>query len=284
MKNHKRRILLYMRILCFAGLIWLIAALTGGANATDYFAAIWQKTAGPPWVARHGLNSVLYEQEFEKYASQGMRLRIVDGYESNGRALYATLWEKSLSPHWIARHSLTVPEYQQEFDKQVRNGLRLVWVDGYTINDTEYFAAIWDKSSGPAWVARHGMTSDQYQTEFDRLADDGFRLRIVSGYQADGEARFAALWEQDPDGKWVARHGMSASQYQQEFDALIGKGYRLIFVDGYRLNETDYYAAIWDKSPGPAWVARHGMTSSQYQAEFNKFIGKGYRLKQVSAY
>jgi Bacterial tandem repeat domain 1 len=28
----------------------------------------------------------------------------------------------------------------------------------------------------------------------------------------------------------------------------------------------EHYAAIWDKSSGPAWVARHGLTSSTYQA------------------
>src|SRR5262245_66587487 len=33
-----------------------------------------------------------------------------------------------------------------------------------------------------------------------------------------------------------------------------------------------------------AWVARHGLTSAQYQAEFDKLIGQGYRLVEVSGY
>jgi Bacterial tandem repeat domain 1 len=55
-------------------------------------------------------------------------------------------------------------------------------------------------------------------------------------------------------------------------------------VSGYGVNGKDYYAAIWDKSSSPAWVARHGMTSAQYQAEFDKYVGQGYRLVQVSGY
>jgi hypothetical protein len=34
----------------------------------------------------------------------------------------------------------------------------------------------------PAWVARHGMTSGEYQTEFNSLVSQGFRLIDVSGY------------------------------------------------------------------------------------------------------
>jgi hypothetical protein len=44
------------------------------------------------------------------------------------------------------------------------------------------------------------------------------------------------------------------------------------------------YAAIWDKSAGPALVARHGMSANGYQQEFNTLLGQGHRLKLVSGY
>ncbi len=49
-------------------------------------------------------------------------------------------------------------------------------------------------------------------------------------------------------GAWVARHGMSGSKYQQEFNKWTGKGYRLVLVDGYEVNGKAYYAAIWEKN------------------------------------
>jgi Bacterial tandem repeat domain 1 len=65
---------------------------------------------------------------------------------------------------------------------------------------------------------------------------------------------------------------------------LVGQGYRLVNVSGYAVNGEDRYAAIWEKSNSPAWQARHGMTSSQYQATFDKLVGQGYRLVNVSGY
>ncbi len=127
------------------------------------------------------------------------------------------------------------------------------------------YAAIWSKSSSTAWVARHGMTSAQYQSEFDKYVAQGYRLIEVSGYGVNGKDRYAAIWDKSPSTAWVARHGMTSAQYQAEFDKYVAQGYRLVQVSGYGVNGQDYYAAIWDKSPSTAWVARHGMTSAQYE-------------------
>ena len=77
---------------------------------------------------------------------------------------------------------------------------------------------------------------------------------------------------------------MTPGQYQQEFDKWGGQGYRLLHVSGYVIAGKPFYAAIWEKSGGPAWVARHGMTGSDYQAEFNQRAQEGYRLLDVSGY
>jgi hypothetical protein len=55
-------------------------------------------------------------------------------------------------------------------------------------------------------------------------------------------------------------------------------------VNGYSVAGLDRYAAIWEKAPGPAFVARHGLSADGYQQEFNTWLGQGYRLKLVSGY
>ena len=62
-------------------------------------------------------------------------------------------------------------------------------------DDGSRYAAIWEKTSGPAWVARHGMSSQTYQQEFDSWASQGYCLSLVSGYSVANEARYAAIWE-----------------------------------------------------------------------------------------
>jgi cytochrome c biogenesis factor len=250
----------------------------------DYYAAIWDKSTSTSWVARHGMTSAQYQAEFDKYVAQGYRLVQVSGYGVNGKDYYAAIWDKTPSTAWVARHGMSSAQYQAEFDKYVAQGYRLVQVSGYGVNGKDYYAAIWDKSPSTTWVARHGMTSAQYQAEFDKYVAQGYRLVQVSGYGVNGKDYYAAIWDKSPSTSWVARHGMTSAQYQAEFDKYVGQGYRLAQVSGYRVNGKDYYAAIWDKSASGAWVARHGMTSAQYQAEFDKYVGQGYRLVDVSGY
>ncbi len=228
------------------------------------------------WVARHGLMATQYQGEFDKWAGQGYRLTWVSGYSVNGASRYAAIWEKKTGPAWVARHGLTAAQYQAEFDKHAAHGYRLVLVNGYRVDGGDRYAAIWEKASGPAWVARHGMTAAQYQAEFDQRARQGYRLKHVSAYSG----RYAAIWEKASGPAWVAKHGLTAAQYQSEFDKWAGQGYRLARISG----DGPRYTAIWEKSSGPGWIARHGLTAPQYQAEFEKHVNQGYRLVLVDGY
>jgi CubicO group peptidase (beta-lactamase class C family) len=128
------------------------------------------------------------------------------------------------------------------------------------------------------------MTPEQYQAEFDAWASQGYRLTDVSGYTVNGASRFAALWESSPGPAWAARHGMSAAEYQQEFEQRVADGYRLVLVNGYGVAGDARYVAIWEQRSGPPWIARHGMSGAEYQQAFDEQAAAGYRLVHVSGY
>ena len=237
-----------------------------------------------PFVARHGMTSSTYQSEFNTWTGLGYRLTHVSGYDVGGTARFAAIWEKTAGPAWVARHGLTSAQYQSQFNYWVGQGFRLVLVDGYDAGGSARYAAIWEKKSGPAWVARHGMTSATYQNEFNQWTRQGYRLTWVEGYGIGQTAYYAAIWEKTAGSPWVARHGMTSAQYQAEFDDWTSQGFRLTHVSGYDVNGADYYAAIWEKTAGPAWVARHRMTSQGYQHEFSDRYLQGYRLKLVDGY
>ncbi|PVF93072.1 hypothetical protein CPB86DRAFT_790514 [Serendipita vermifera] len=223
--------------------------------------------AANPWQARHRMTSDVYQSTFNDLVGQGYRLN----YKS--------------SPEWQARHGMTSDNYQATFNDLTSKGFRLVLVNGYTVSGQDRYVAIWDKSVGGAWVARHRMTSSEYQSAFNTYTSQGYRLKHVSGYAIGTEARYAAIWEKTSDtSAWVARHGLTSAQYQQEFNNLTGQGYRLSDVSGYGVNGVDYYAAIFEKKAGPAFIARHGLNSAQYQSEFDTDVNAGYMLKVVSGY
>lgn len=131
---------------------------------------------------------------------------------------------------------------------------------------------------------RYRLTTEQLQAEVEGLFQRGYRLNYVSGYTIGKEARYTAIWELKPSSFWVARADLSSAEYQNAFNVYVSQGYRLVLVNGYTVEGQDRYVAIWDKSPSGPWIARHGLTSTAFQAEFNSTFQQGYRLRHVSGY
>ncbi len=256
-------------------------------NGASYYAAIWEQSIGmPPRVSEHGLTQAEYQSRFDFYVGQGYRPVHVNGHSLNGIAYYAGLWEQgSAGPAWAAHHGLTGAQYQERFDTYLSLGYRLVDVSGFSVNGTAVYTGIWEQRPGPAWAAHHGLTGAQYQERFDYYTSQGYRPVRVSGYEINGVPHYAGLWEYSDGRAWVARHGISAAQYQQEFDLYLNQGYRLVCVSAFSINGTSYYSAIWDSSSGqPAWASNHGLTSSDYQDLFLHYVNHGYRLTDISGY
>lgn len=264
MTKLKRYIILFMAII-------LIAPVSAGvANAAG-------------WVAKHGMSSAQYQQQFKQLTRQGYRLKSVTGYEDHGLR-YAALWVKESGPAWTARHGMTAAQYQRAFNDFASKGYRLTYINGYAVGSSARFAAIWEKRSGPAWAARHNMTAAQYQKAFNEFVHKGYRLVDLDGYSIGRSARFAAIFVKSRGPAWVARHNMSAAQYQQAFNKFSKQGYLLKVVSGYRDHGHDRYAALWDKSHSPLRSARHGIPRRFYQNVFDNYRYQSWTPVLIDAF
>jgi hypothetical protein len=58
-----------------------------------------------------------------------------------------------------------------------------------------------------AFVARHGMTSAQYQAEFSSLIAQGNRLVEGNRYGVGSQTLSAAIWDKAAGPAWEAHHG-----------------------------------------------------------------------------
>ncbi|WP_454752644.1 hypothetical protein [Cupriavidus necator] len=247
------------------------------------FAAVWDKSSGPAWEARNGLSAQQYQQEFESLVARGFRPVVVRGYGVNGRPTYAALFEQREGPAFVARQGLTRAEYQRELDRWVQAGYRPVDVAGFTSGGIDRYAVIFEKVQGPEFRAFHGITAAAYQAEIDRAVRDGFGPVRVSGYNVNGQDLYAAIFEKRASPPFAARYGMSSAQYQQAFNELGQQGYRLVHLSSWKAGDSGRYAAIWEKTDGPVWQARHNMLSDSYQEELDKLAKAGYRLRDFSA-
>lgn len=200
------------------------------------FNAVWVRSDGPAWTARHGLSGAEYQVVFDDLVGQGFHPVVVSGYAENGEARYAALFEQGPVADWQARHGLPSADYQATFDAMTAGGFVPVYVSGYRVNLGVQFAAIWQRLPGVEFIGRHDLTSSEYQAAFDDALANGFRLVCVNGYAAGGIARFAAIWHRGADGAnqpWQGRHGLDAAGYQHAFDDLAGQGFRPAIVSGY---------------------------------------------------
>ena len=248
------------------------------------FAGIWQQGDAAPWQARHGLTSDEYQATFDSLTQNGFRPVQVSGYTEGDEARFAAIFSQSPSGAWEARHNLTSQEFQARFDALASKGYRLRDVSGYTIDGVQRFTGIWEQADGPAWQARHGQTSEEFQATFDQLTGAGYRLIRVAGYRVNVGVRFVSIWELRDGPSWQARHNLTPAQYQQTFDALVAQGYRLISVSGYSNGGQPMYAGVWEQSDGSAWQGRHGNDSSAHQRTFDELAQLGYHPVQVVGY
>jgi CubicO group peptidase (beta-lactamase class C family) len=236
------------------------------------------------WQARHGLSASDFQGQFDLLASQGYRLVKVSGYSDNNQPRYAGIWYKAGGNRWQARHGISSAAYQQAITDLDRQGYRPTHVSVFAVGDQQFFSAIWEQQRGLPWIARHELTSAEYQQLFNELSGQGWRLRCVSGYHSGGRTRYACIWDLYAGPAWAARHGLDATQYQQAFDEMAGQRFRLIQAVGYPARGTVHFAAIWEQSPGRDWKARHGIPAADYQHEFNDATAQGFRLGDVSGF
>lgn len=158
------------------------------------YAAIWEKVAGPPLVAYHGLTAAAHQQRLEDLVEQGYRPRIITPATRNGTRRVTALYLKTAVGSWEARSFLTPAEYQAKFNANKAAGRRLIYLNAYPHGGSPRITAIWWQTPAASIRAKHGLTSAKYQSAFDTNTEDGYLTQAVAGYEQGGNVRYAAFW------------------------------------------------------------------------------------------
>lgn len=207
------------------------------------FASLWQQIAGPEWRARHGVTAAELQAEFDALTPQGFRPVDICGYRVGGQVRFAATWERAPTPEWVARHELTVGEYELQFDHWANHGFVPRRVSGYDDGAQTRYAAIWTKSPALTWQARHRLAAAAYQAEFNSLLARGYRLVKVNGFPAASQTAFTAIWHKpylsDADHAFIrqtattfmANHGVPG------LSLALTHGGRLVFAQGFGVTD-----------------------------------------------
>ncbi|KAJ5094886.1 hypothetical protein N7532_007221 [Penicillium argentinense] len=237
------------------------------------------------WHAYYRLTPDAYQKKFDEMVGQGYRLNSVSGYEHDGQPNFAVIFEKKPSAPWQSYSGLSFKAHDEKFNELQAQGYHVAQVNGYTIDDKDYYAAVWDKSPVIAWQSRTGMSESGMQAYFNEYARQGYKLTHLSGYEVANETRFATVWEKaNEKAAWWSQANLTSDEYQATFDKLKSEGYQAVDIDGYQVNGTVFYAGIWEKTPSRASITRYDLDSSTFQADFNQYRAQGYVLRTFSGY
>ncbi len=239
----------------------MISLSVYGDPSDAHYAAVWVKRAGSAWVAVHGVNSEGYQSFFNNWTAKGYVPVLVTGTGTAANAVFAAVFEQGVPGTWLARHGMTSgPEANvgtfQNLNKSAHSqGMVLRSVAIYGTSSDRRYMAVWHANPGYVkWHAHPSDTGESYQDVFNAEVQlPGYQL---SGYRpayvaVSSDHMYCSVFKDDVVGTWVARHGMSASDYQTEFDKQKAAGLYPICVQGGGVGNDIRYAAIFAKQDLP---------------------------------
>jgi CubicO group peptidase (beta-lactamase class C family) len=229
--------------------------------------------------AYHGVDAAEHQAKFNTLSAQGYRMISLSVYGDAGSPLYAAVWVQRSGPAWVAVHGIDAAAYQAFFNMQTAQGYVPVLVSATGPIANAVFAAVFEQGIQGPWQARHGVPaglanqSGSLSYLNSSFAAQNLYIRSFAIYGDSRSRYYIAVWHANPGYvKWHVHPADPAAEYQTTFNAetqLPGyglHGYRPAYV---ALSADQTYCSVFKDDVVGAWVARHGMTSAEYQTEFN---------------
>lgn len=179
------------------GLTPLVVSATGSADRA-VFAALFEHRDVGAWTARHGLAWGASGQtdtmvgQSEKAHAAGLVPRCLAVYGNSDDRRFAGIW-------WGARDGIDAlwwlgdgDFHQRLFDAQVTGSNR---PSSRAVSDDGFVLSVFRTDRVGAWTARHRISAEEYQVEFDRQLQQDHRPIVV----AAGGARYAAVFAGQED-------------------------------------------------------------------------------------
>jgi uncharacterized protein (UPF0297 family) len=128
------------------------------------------------------------------------------------------------------------------------------------------------------------MNLDDFQQIYNELDDQGYVPRYIDGYSVDGEAFYAAVWEQTNDDLNV-RYNLTSQQLELFTREMDDHRFEPVQISGYSVNGEPRYAAIFRAIPvTKRYTLRYDMDQAKFNQVYNELHSQGYIVNQISSF
>jgi CubicO group peptidase (beta-lactamase class C family) len=220
-----------------------------GDPGSPLYAAVWAKEPWPEWIAVHGQTAAQYQAWITgTVEAKGYSLRLVTTTGSASNVVFAAVAEKT-GIVWAAKHSLTDATLKTFLNTQLDAGAVPTAIAPYGDPSNRLYAAVC-QSTGHAvqWDYPGPLSAADWQNHFNGYSQVTSRPGLLS-VTADG--LYIGAFRNDTLGAQITRHGMSASDYQTEFDQQIKKNFFPVCLAAGGTGSSIRYAATFAQQTTP---------------------------------
>jgi murein DD-endopeptidase MepM/ murein hydrolase activator NlpD len=133
------------------------------------------------------------------------------------------------------------------------------------------------KSFKLSQASLRNVAAASYQSAFDAIVAQGYRPIYVDGFNVGNSTFYNALFKANDGVGWLARHALTAAQFQAEFDNRPA-GYRPLQLGSLRQGAELRYTLILVNDAGTSWSVYHGRTNAQHQTLADQLVASGMRM------
>jgi hypothetical protein len=226
-----------------------------------------------------------YLTRYNELHPQGWRLYSLQSYVlSNGGVRYTAVWRPSGNTGEKVAYGVTYAQFLNQYNTIYPEGWRLSNFQAYvlTTGEVRYNAVFRPGSTGERQA--YGATYAQFQSQYDTLYPQGWRLYILQSYVVSGgQVLYNAVWRPGNTGETQV-YGWTYSDFLNKYNELFPQGWRLYLLDSYVLSDgTVRYNAVWRPSTH-AETQVYGWTYADYRTQYDTFWTEGWRLYILNAY
>ena len=219
------------------------------------YAAVWVDRPMASWTAIHGVNGDGYQDWFNSKVKAGYAAALVSATGSGGDAIFAAVMTKGMGAGWVAHHGLTQSQFNAANTSAQSSGLRPHSVTIYGDASSPLYAGVWwPNANWVKWMVNPADAASHYQQTFNLCARlPGYTLNAwrPAFVTLSDNHTYASIYSDDVVDDWFARHGLSAADYQIEFDNQKKAGRYPICVQGGGSGANTRYAAVFARNDVP---------------------------------
>jgi CubicO group peptidase (beta-lactamase class C family) len=232
-----------------------IALGVSGDPADARYAAVWVQRTGPAWQAVHHIDAGEYQRWFTAFVAQGYAPVLVDATGPAANATFVALFEQGVTRPWFARHDLrwdpvTNPDtITHENQRAFNEGFIPRALAVYGTPADRRFAGVWIKNDAPTPWSWWFADRDTHQRIFTAEMQAGVRPTSMS---VAPDWWQLSVFRDDRVGAWSARHGITADEYQVEFNVRVAAGMMPVVVQAGGSGADARYSSVFVANEFPA--------------------------------